>query len=580
MEYTPEEPERQLRAADQDTVLRKNRPGHNEAMQIRRIIAHFVHGTLDLLEREEELSALDAALARARAARPGDRRGGPGRHRQDEPARRRAGGGARRRHAHAARPRVRARTRVHRSASCTSSSRRRCSRPQGPRPLVRRRGRPRRARCSRTRARHGESSYARLHGLYWLCANLAAEQPLALCIDDAQWADEPSLNFARLPAAASGGPAGRVADRHPPARRAGVRRPARRSSPTPPRAPCDRRRSASDAVGAWVRARSTPRRRRLLRRLPRDHRRQPVPRPRAAARGHRTSGCGRPTPRPPPSASSARRRSRPSCCSASTACPPRRPRWRAPSRCSARAPGPRSRASSPGSTPRRAEEALDALCRADVLTRDGTTGSASCTRSCAPRSTATSRCATRSDGHARAARLESRARGGRLAHRPQRAPRRRLGGRAAARRRRPRARRSGTRRPPSPSSSGRCRSRRPDRARAVLAELASAEAQSGRPAAVEHFREAIAASGDPHERGQIAIGLARCLKFRGDSPARSKSSATRWPNSTHDPLAEELEVELVGSAYISPRRAGAAAPTRSPASRRPTRRDRGSTACT
>jgi len=40
-----------------------------------------------------------------------------------------------------------------------------------------------------------ESSYARLHGLYWLCANLAAERPLAVCIDDAQWADEPSLNF-------------------------------------------------------------------------------------------------------------------------------------------------------------------------------------------------------------------------------------------------------------------------------------------------------------------------------------------------------------------------------------------------
>ena len=51
------------------------------------------------------------------------------------------------------------------------------------------------ARCSRPPSDDGESSYARLHGLYWLCANLAAEQPLVVCIDDAQWADEPSLNF-------------------------------------------------------------------------------------------------------------------------------------------------------------------------------------------------------------------------------------------------------------------------------------------------------------------------------------------------------------------------------------------------
>ena len=40
-----------------------------------------------------------------------------------------------------------------------------------------------------------DSTYARLHGLYWLCSNLAREQPLALLIDDAQWADEASLAF-------------------------------------------------------------------------------------------------------------------------------------------------------------------------------------------------------------------------------------------------------------------------------------------------------------------------------------------------------------------------------------------------
>jgi DNA-binding CsgD family transcriptional regulator len=39
------------------------------------------------------------------------------------------------------------------------------------------------------------AGFARLHGLYWLCANIAQEQPLLLVVDDAQWADEASLEF-------------------------------------------------------------------------------------------------------------------------------------------------------------------------------------------------------------------------------------------------------------------------------------------------------------------------------------------------------------------------------------------------
>ncbi len=35
-----------------------------------------------------------------------------------------------------------------------------------------------------------------LHGLYWLCANLSASRPLLIVIDDAHWADLPSLKFA------------------------------------------------------------------------------------------------------------------------------------------------------------------------------------------------------------------------------------------------------------------------------------------------------------------------------------------------------------------------------------------------
>ena len=36
-----------------------------------------------------------------------------------------------------------------------------------------------------------------VHGLYWLAANLADEAPLLLCVDDAHWADPPSLRFLR-----------------------------------------------------------------------------------------------------------------------------------------------------------------------------------------------------------------------------------------------------------------------------------------------------------------------------------------------------------------------------------------------
>ena len=40
-----------------------------------------------------------------------------------------------------------------------------------------------------------DASFARMHGLYWMAANLAAQQPLALIVDDAHWGDAPSLRF-------------------------------------------------------------------------------------------------------------------------------------------------------------------------------------------------------------------------------------------------------------------------------------------------------------------------------------------------------------------------------------------------
>ena len=39
------------------------------------------------------------------------------------------------------------------------------------------------------------TSFAVLHGLYWLCANLAAEAPVCLIVDDAHWGDTPSLRY-------------------------------------------------------------------------------------------------------------------------------------------------------------------------------------------------------------------------------------------------------------------------------------------------------------------------------------------------------------------------------------------------
>ncbi|HKF15367.1 MAG TPA: AAA family ATPase [Gaiellaceae bacterium] len=40
-----------------------------------------------------------------------------------------------------------------------------------------------------------DSAFAILHGLYWLCANLATQGPLCLVVDDAHWADNPSLRY-------------------------------------------------------------------------------------------------------------------------------------------------------------------------------------------------------------------------------------------------------------------------------------------------------------------------------------------------------------------------------------------------
>jgi DNA-binding CsgD family transcriptional regulator len=40
-----------------------------------------------------------------------------------------------------------------------------------------------------------DTSFAVVHGLYWLAANLASRRPLVIAVDDAQWADRPSLQW-------------------------------------------------------------------------------------------------------------------------------------------------------------------------------------------------------------------------------------------------------------------------------------------------------------------------------------------------------------------------------------------------
>src|SRR4051812_4026751 len=44
-------------------------------------------------------------------------------------------------------------------------------------------------------AQGAESSFAMLHGLYWLAANFASRTPMLVVVDDLHWADEPSLRW-------------------------------------------------------------------------------------------------------------------------------------------------------------------------------------------------------------------------------------------------------------------------------------------------------------------------------------------------------------------------------------------------
>lgn len=67
-----------------------------------------------------------------------------------------------------------------------------------------------------------DATFAALHGLYWVCFNLAASQPLLIAIDDAHLADAPSLRFVSfLAARLEGIPAAMLLALRPGERRSG-----------------------------------------------------------------------------------------------------------------------------------------------------------------------------------------------------------------------------------------------------------------------------------------------------------------------------------------------------------------------
>ena len=65
-----------------------------------------------------------------------------------------------------------------------------------PRAALRRRGAPRTTRAGvRPSGCPPTSADAVVHGLYWLAANVAEQQPAVICVDDAHWADAASLRW-------------------------------------------------------------------------------------------------------------------------------------------------------------------------------------------------------------------------------------------------------------------------------------------------------------------------------------------------------------------------------------------------
>ena len=177
-----------------------------------------------------------------------------------------------------------------------------------------------------------DSAFSMLHGLYWLLNNLAAEEPLALVVDDLHWADAESLRFlVYLAPRLDGLPVTVLATTRP---GEGDQAQLGRLGAAPETTMVRPRAAQQRGHGDPVRARARLRRGARVRRgLPRGHRRQPLLPRGAAARGASSSTSRSTRAARGGCASSARRRwRRPCCCRCRTS--PRAPRrWCARPRC-------------------------------------------------------------------------------------------------------------------------------------------------------------------------------------------------------------------------------------------------------
>ena len=247
----------------------------------------------------------------------------------------------------------------------------------------------------------------------------------------------------------------------------------------------------------------------------------------------------------------ARGRSPPSCSSASSASRRARPRWRG-GRDPRRGRRPRIAAELAGLDATAAEEALDALCRADVLTRDA--DRLGFVHPIVLAAIYNDLPCTRLKGHRAAPPLLPSRRGaggGRLAPRPRR--RAATHGRSSGCARRPPARSSWAIPRRAPTWSGPWRSRRRTPRAAVSERARRAEAQSGRPTA----RSTSAPRWSAPRRSRTSAARSRRARPQPEVPGRRPSGgggAAPRPGGARRAVPgspRSSSIELVACAYIS-----------------------------
>jgi DNA-binding CsgD family transcriptional regulator len=398
-----------------------------------------------------------------------------------------------------------------------------------------------------------KAAYGRLHGLYWLCANLTADGPLLVCVDDAQWSDEQSMAFlgflARrleaLPLALVVGTRPRAEQTSPVLRAlvtdatAEVLRPAPLSGAAVTR--WVRATVADDAQDAFCAACHTATQGNpfLLGELLREATAQKMSGTAEEAREVRALGPE----------------------GVSTVVLQRVARLTGGAPALARAVAllgdgarPEVAAGLAGLDAVAADEAAEALCRADVLVRhDDRLGFVHPIVLAAIYGDLPAR--TRQEGHARAARLLAAAKAA-----PEEVGSQLLSVLPAGdpwvvdRLREAAARANGLGDPASAVAYLERALEEPagDQHAALLMELARVAARSGRAEAPDRFRAAMAATAGPVGRARAALGLARSLKFRGEAveAVHVLRAAREELGDADAAVADEVGVELLSCAYV------------------------------